>query len=133
MNSTAPSTDIVQHVPEPMLPMNVGQAADAMRAYQQLTSSLLTSEDWQGIPGRNQSFVKRRGWAKLATFYGVSTELRTVDIDRDPDGNVLHARCVARATHPNGRYAEGDGACSVSERRFRSEGGRQKIEHDLPA
>lgn len=111
MNTTIPTAELV-HVPEPMLPMNTSQAVQAMTAYQELTAQLLTADDWQGIPGRDQSFVKRRGWAKLATFYGVSTELRTIDIDRDDDGTILRARIIARATHPNGRYAEGDGACA---------------------
>ena len=127
------STDLAVHTPEPLLPMNVEQAAEAMRAYQELTSRMLSGDDWQGRRGGDQSFVKRRGWAKLATAYGVSTELRSIDIDRDGDDQILRARCIARATHPNGRYAEGDGACSTSEPRFRSASGRQKIEHDLPA
>jgi hypothetical protein len=127
------ATAEVVHIPEPMLPMAAEQAAEAMAAYQALTANLLTEDDWQGIPGKDQSFVKRRGWAKLATFYGVSTELRTLQIDRDDQGDILRARCVARATHPNGRYAEGDGACAITERRFATPAGRQKIEHDLPA
>ena len=127
------SSDMVVHTPEPLLPMNVEQAAEAMRAYQELTSRMLAGDDWQGKPGQDQSFIKRRGWAKLATGYGVSTELRSIDIDRDSDDQILRARCIARATHPNGRYAEGDGACSTSEPRFARASGRQKIEHDLPA
>jgi len=118
---------------EPLLPMAADDAAGAMIAYQDLTGRLLTAEDWQGLPGRDESFVKRSGWAKLATFYGVSTELRAREIDRDDDGQILRARCLVRATHPNGRYAEGDGACAVTERRFASDRGRQKLEHDLLA
>ncbi len=125
------TTELV-HV-EPLLPMSPEQAQSAMAQYQELTRKVLVGEDWQGSAGKPNSFVKRRGYAKLATFYGISTELRTLDIDRDGDGMILRARVIARATHPNGRFAEGDGACSTLEKRFQSPGGRQKIEHDLPA
>jgi hypothetical protein len=127
------TTTALERVVEPLLPMTADDAAGAMAAYQELTAHLLTGDDWQGIPGRDQSFVKRSGWAKLATFYGVSTELRAREIDRDDDGQILRARCLVRATHPNGRYAEGDGACSATERRFAQPSGRQKLEHDLLA
>ena len=125
------STDIVNV--EPVLPMHPDQAQAAMTQYQELARKVLASEDWQGTPGKHGSFVKRRGFMKFATFYGVSTEILRDTIERDENGQVLRARVIARAIHPNGRHADGDGACSISERRFQSASGRQKIEHDLPA
>lgn len=133
--STAPdvvSGEIV-HVPAAMLPMRAEEAGRAMEQYQELTRSQLTADDWQGLPGKPESFVKRQGWQKLATFYNVSTEIRSQEIERDESGLPVRARVIARAVSPNGRYAEGDGACSTGEARFASAKGRGKLEHDLPA
>ena len=127
------STAEIVHV-EPLLPMSPEAAEDAMTQYQELTRRVLTPDDWQGTPGKPGSFVKRRGWAKLATFYGVSTELLgPTRVERDAEGGLLRAYATARATHPNGRHADGDGACSITEPRFANVKGRQKVEHDLPA
>jgi hypothetical protein len=38
---------------------------------------------------------------------------------------------VARATHPSGRHADGDGTCASNEKRFRK--GDQRMEHNLTA
>jgi len=125
---------------EPILPMDPQVAQQAMAAYQDLTRQVLTTEDWQGPPGRPGSFVKRRGWAKLATFYNVSTEIIRDHVERDDNGQPVRARAVARAVHQNGRHADGDGACSIDEARFSSPkardqiaAGKVNVEHDLTA
>lgn len=129
-------------VPEPLLPMDIGSATQAMNAYQETCRRLLDTGDWQGPPGQDGSFVKRRGWSKLGTFYGVSTELvgGAVVVDRDGDGKPVRARATVRATHRNGRHEEASGACSIDEARFASDKAQAKIaqgkvnvEHDLPA
>jgi hypothetical protein len=125
------TTDIVVRA-DPLLPMSVGDAKAAMAAYQDLTGQLLTQDDWQGIPGRGQSFVKKSGWSKIATFYGISTVVVHEKIDREV-GEVVRARYTVRASHPNGRQEEATGACSIEESRFSGRGGRAKVEHDLPA
>ena len=117
----------------PLLPMGVAQAEGAMRAYQELCSSVLDSADWIGRPGEPGSFVKRSGWQKLATFYGITTELLERQVERDADGKPVRAYVLARAIAANGRHADGDGACGRNEQRFANASGRQKIEHDLPA
>ena len=117
----------------PLLPMAPAQAESAMSAYQDLTRSVLDSSDWIGRPGEPESFVKRSGWQKLATFYGVSTELVGEALERDGDGNLTRAAARVRAIARDGRHAEGGGACGRNEPRFRQTSGRQKIEHDLPA
>lgn len=125
---------------QPLLPMLPSAAKEAMAAYQELTREVLTGEDWQGPPGRKGSFVKRRGWAKLATFYNVSTEICREQVDRDDQGQPVRARVIARAVHQGGRHADGDGACSIDEARFSSTKAKQNIangslnlEHDLTA
>jgi hypothetical protein len=118
----------------PLLPMNVDGARAAMVAYQELCAAVLTPDDWIGRPGEAESFVKRSGWDKLATFYGVSTELvGDTHLERDDAGALVRAGARARATARDGRFAEGGGACGRNEPRFANARGRQKIEHDLPA
>lgn len=117
---------------ELLLP-DLGAADRMMVRYQELTRRQLDRTDWIGDPGAAGSFVKKTGWRKIQTFYRVSTEIRQRDLERDQDGRLLRAYVLARAVAPDGRYADGDGACSSDEQRFRSVGGRAKIEHDLPA
>jgi hypothetical protein len=133
------SLDIARPVtPAPLLPMELEQAAAMMDRYRALCISILTPDDVIGVPGTQGGFVKRSGFSKLATFYGVSTEIREQHMERDDTdegwpGKPLRARAVARATASNGRFAEGDGACAITEPRFTRASGRQKAEHDLMA
>jgi hypothetical protein len=123
------STDLV-HV-EPLLPMEPDQARAAMAKYQELTGAMLRSEDWQQIPGGR--FVKRSGFQKIASGYGVSTEIISEHVDRGDDGAPIRASAVVRATHPSGRFADGSGRCAVTESRFATAKGRAKAEHDIAA
>jgi hypothetical protein len=132
------SADLILHAqPAPLLPMDPEQASSMMTAYRALCESILTPDDVIGIPGTPGGFVKRSGFSKLATFYGVSTEIVTQGMARvtegDDAGKPLRARAVVRATAVNGRRADGDGACAITEPRFRQGSGRQKAEHDLMA
>jgi hypothetical protein len=120
----------------PLMPMlGAGDAAAAMSAYQELCAAVLTPADWIGAPGEPDSFVRRSGWDKLATFYGASVVLLgETKLERDADGRLLRASARARATDPRtGRVRDGGGACGRDEPRFATSRGRQKIEHDLPA
>jgi hypothetical protein len=124
------TTDLVAI--EPLLPIDPEQARVAMAKYRDLTAAMLTAEDWQQIPGGR--FVKRSGFQKIASGYGVSTEIVHEHVDRDKDtGEPIRASAVVRATHPTGRYAEGSGRCSITESRFGSAKGRAKAEHDIAA
>jgi hypothetical protein len=86
----------------------------SFRAYQDAVNQLLTDDDYQPIGGKK--FRKRSGWRKLATAMGVDLELRARDYERDDAGRITRAEVVARAKAPNGRYADGLGACDVFER-----------------
>lgn len=123
------ATDLVKV--EPLLPMSPDAARQAMAKYQELTSAMLVDEDWQRIP--SGKFVKRSGFQKIASGYGVSTEIVSETVERDSGGKPLRAHAVVRATHPNGRHADGSGSCSVDESRFRTPSGRAKAEHDISA
>lgn len=130
-NDVGPGAEIVRATP--LLPMDATTARQAMDAYQALTRELLTDADWIGRPGAQGAFVKRSGWQKIATFYGVSTEVLDRTVERDEDGRPARAYVLVRATARDGRYADGDGGCATNEPRFRSASGTQKLEHDLPA
>ena len=121
---------------QPMLPMAPEDAGQVMRAYQDTCKAVLTRDDVQRVGDRE--FTTRSGFQKLAAAYGVSTEIVSVDVhteiehDSNADAHeVMIARAVVRAIHPSGRHAEGDGACSSREKRFRK--GDEKMDHSLPA
>jgi len=123
------------HRAEPLLPMAPTEAAAVMRAYQDTCRAILTRDDTQRVGDRE--FTTRSGFQKLAAAYGVSTEIVRVDVNweevwEDSERfEVMIARAVVRAIHPSGRHAEGDGACSSREKRFRK--GDEKMDHSLPA
>ncbi|QBI19364.1 hypothetical protein ER308_07265 [Egibacter rhizosphaerae] len=100
--------------------------------------------------------MKRSGWRKLSTAFGVTFEIVHRDIERDDRGAVRRAEFTTRAIAPNGRQVDGWGACDVFERCCEpgcTRGGRHqhcagvdgfrahedawthfsKAEHDIPA
>jgi hypothetical protein len=114
-----------------LMPLDATQIVDGMRAYQQLLPQLLDPSDWQ--IDDNSRFVKKSGWRKIARAFNLSTELVACEVERDADGNPQRASAIVRVVAPNGQWGDGDGYCSVDERRFERAAGRQKIENDLRA
>lgn len=88
--------------------------AQAFDDYQSLTKSLLDDSDYQAIADRK--FPKRSAWRKLAVAFGVSFNIVERTHDRGPDGRIQRSEFIVRALAPNGRYADGWGACSAFER-----------------
>jgi hypothetical protein len=113
-----------------MRPLDADQLVESFREYQALRGKLLTPDDYQGAGG-GKKFVKKSGWRKIATAFGLNVEVRSSVVDRDDDGNPLRAAVVARAIAPNGRFSDGDGYCAVTEKRFA--GNSEKLENDLRA
>lgn len=119
---------------QPVLPMAPEQARQVMQAYEDMCRAVLGPDDVQDS-GDGRQFTKRSGFQKLSAAYGISTEIlstTTETVTRDTDDgteSILIARAVARAVHPSGRHADGDGACSSNEKRFRK--GDQRLEHNL--
>jgi hypothetical protein len=97
---------------QPVAPIQ--DLVESFRAYQETVRRLLTEEDYQPIGGKK--FRKRSGWRKLATAMGVDLPLLDRVYERDDAGRITRAEVIARATAPNGRYADGLGACDVFER-----------------
>ena len=112
-------------------PLDTTQVQIAMNRYQDGLKSILNESDYQHFTdkrtGEDKSFPMRSAWRKIAFWFNLDLELVSEEIERDGAGNPIRARVKARATHPNGRFAEGDGGCSIRERYF------QKAEHDIPA
>jgi hypothetical protein len=126
--------------------MPVHQVSSAMAEYQQGLQSLLVDGDWQVFrdrDGRDRRFVKRSGWRKVGTWFGLDMLVRSIRVDRverhvcpscghvyteqGAEGDPLRATVVASVVAPNGRKAEDVGACAITERRF------SKPDHDLVA
>jgi hypothetical protein len=131
---------------EPLRPLPVNDVARAMQEYQQGLHAIVDASDWQRSPiedGREHGFVKRSGWRKVATWFGLDLIVASTVVERaratlcpqcghsfvsrGSEGDPLRALVTGRAVAPNGRVAEDVGACSIDERAF------SKPEHDMLA
>jgi len=127
------STAVAVVEPHVLAPAKAAEVTAAMKEYQQLLPQLLDESDYQDT-GRDGKFVKKSGWRKIAKAFMLSVELRDVTVERDDAGQPTRASAIARALHaPSGQYSDGDGYCSVDERRFAADSGKQKLENDLRA
>lgn len=113
-----------------IMPLDVAQTRAAMTMHQQQLAQIVADTDWQVFRdrgGAERKFLKRSGWRKIAFWYALDLQVVRMDLDRDEQGVVIRAHVIARAQHPNGRFADGDGGCSARERGF------AKPEHDIAA
>ena len=94
--------------------VSVDTALDEWHDYQRFTRELLDDNDYQQI-GR-QRFKKKSAWRKYARFYNITDEVTFEEIQRDDRGRPIFARIRVKATAPNGRTAEADQECHVTER-----------------
>jgi hypothetical protein len=117
---------------EALMPLAADQVVKGLTAYQELLPQLLDTSDYQDA-GQGKRFVKKSGWRKIARAFNLSVEIVSISVERDGEGAPLRAECVARATAPNGQVQDGDGYCSVDEKRFERETARTKVENDLRA
>jgi hypothetical protein len=51
-------------------------------------------------------------------FFNISIEIREQSETLDGQGNVQRAKCTARATLANGRFADASGSCDRNEKKF---------------
>lgn len=124
------STDVLPVTRSTIQPLPVAETRAAMQAYQSGLREIVDASDYQAFKGRDgesHKFLKRSGWRKIATWFGLDLSIVSRDIERGEDGKIIRAHVVARAAAPNGRFADGDGGCSITERGF------SKAEHDVPA
>jgi hypothetical protein len=121
---------VAQRRSEVLRPLDVTDQKAAMDLYQAGLQQILDPSDWQDA-GRNEKFVKKSGWRKIAAWFDLSIELVSDHVDRDENGQIIRAQVWARAVAATGRFADGDGYCDASEKRFGDARGRQKLENDL--
>ncbi len=124
-------------------------ALESWEKYQALVRKIVGPTDVQSFreDGKVKSFIKRSGWQKLATYYGISIEmvserlfhkhdvkvcLRAAMPDKfgelqDCGCPVVGARYVVRATAPNGRSVQQIGLATFNEKNAKY----TRVEHDL--
>jgi hypothetical protein len=105
--------------------IDVDNAIQEWKAYQEVTKLILDDGDYQNIKGKR--FKKKTAWRKYARAFNVSTEIIKEDIIKTEKGQVREATFIVRATLPTGRYSDGWGNCS------RGEGSKNHPNHDIPA
>jgi hypothetical protein len=97
-----------------------------MRQFQALKRDLLSEEDTVMISGKKH--VKRSGWRKISLASNISTVIVDAQHEKAEDGTYT-VRVKARATAPNGRFAEEIAVCDSSEfEKGRLEGTLHNIE-----
>ena len=104
-SALALTDDVVIVVP------NVGRAKEAMQAFERLKSELLEDKDKAEIKGKET--ITRSGFSKIAIAFGVSTNIEKITRLKVEGNYIVHV--VARATAPNGRYAEANASCDTAE------------------
>lgn len=88
--------------------------AETFQDYQAIQNKLLVADDYQQI--QNKQFKKKSAWRKLSVAFGCSDEVVRFVHERNDRGRIIRSEFVVRAIAPNGRSAEGYGACDVFER-----------------
>ncbi len=89
------------------------------RPLQEIKEKLLESNDLLSLPGRDHPFIKKSGYRKYATAFGLSDAVIWQECERNSENpDEFTWRIRVRVTAPNGRYAEAVGAASTKERKF---------------
>ena len=102
--------------------VNVEEAMEAWRQYQDLINALIKSNDIVVV--NNVKKAKKSGINKIARFFGYSVEIIRAYKEELPDGGFVW-RVWAKAIAPNGRFRVAGAACSSKERKF------AHLEHDV--
>lgn len=134
--------------PTALMPLNADAVIAGEQAYQALLPRLLVAPEKPGsdyqFGGRERDrnakyFVKKSGWRKIARAFHLSVEVTQLQVERNDEGSAVRATAIARANAPNGQFQDGDGHCSIEEKRFqsmlrdRNQRDNLKLENDLRA
>ena len=119
MNATdeiidVPSREVEVFQPTVSLAVSVDEALAQWQDYQRLTRELLDDTDYQAIGQKR--FKKKSAWREYARAFNITDRVTFEDIKRDDVGFPLWARIRVEARANNGRTAEADHECHVSER-----------------
>lgn len=90
------------------------EIVEAWDKYTELKSKLLSATDYQLISGKQ--FIKKSGWRKLQTAFGISDEL--IKEEKKESGKQFTYEVTVKLISPNGRFSFGIGSCSSTERNF---------------
>ena len=96
------------------LPVPVEEVLRQWEQYQELTRKLLNETDYQKIG--NKQFKKKSAWRKYARAFNITDRVTFEEISRFDDGFPRYARLRVEARAMNGRTAEADQECHVTER-----------------
>ena len=113
------TSDIVRPV------VSATQAIAAWKEFQDLQKAILEPSDIQRIQGKD--FKKKSAWRKFATFFNLNDKIVEETQTPHQDGQGWTWKIKVICTAPNGRFTEGVGICSTSERTF------AHLEHDTYA
>lgn len=100
---------------------DISQVETAYEEFDRIKNDLLQKNDLQTIGGN--AFITKSGWRKIATAFGVSTNITSRE--KEVEEGVVTITVTARAEAPNGQAANGVGACSSNESNF-----MMKLEED---
>ncbi len=116
-NSTSGNTTIIPQETEQIVLKPVSSIENiiwAYREYNRLKDSLLIETDYQLIKGKK--CIKKSWFRKLATAFGISTEI--VRENRINFEKYFVYEITVRATSPSGRYSEACASCASNEKEF---------------
>lgn len=88
----------------------------AWNEFQELKSRVKSPQDVIRIQGKE--YLTKSFWRKMGTFFNLTDEITTREIEIDKSGRTRSAYYEVKVTHPNGRSVVGIGFCSVNERSF---------------
>ena len=101
------------------------QAIAAWNEFQDLKRAILQPSDVKKIQGKD--FMVKSAWRKFATFFNLNDKIVEETQTPHQDGQGWTWKIKVICTAPNGRFTEGVGICSTSERTF------AHLEHDTYA
>ena len=101
------------------------QAIAAWNEFQDLKRAILQPSDVKKIQGKD--FMVKSAWRKFATFFNLNDKIVEETQTSHQDGQGWTWKIKVICTAPNGRFTEGVGICSTSERTF------AHLEHDTYA
>lgn len=93
---------------------SIDRIIEAIREYGLLKSKLLGEHDYQVIRGKK--YIKKSGFRKLSTAFGISTQIMREH--RLDFADYFVYEITVRAIASNGRYIETCSSCASNEREF---------------
>jgi hypothetical protein len=108
---------------------------EAWKEFENLKLQILTEADLQpytvgtGANKQTKKFIKKSGWRKIATAFGISIERINVNTQHLGEDHIAITHAV-RAVAPGGRSCDGVGSCDSHEERFEETTGKYKWKYN---